>query len=159
MKVSGRIFTVLINPPRKMYARTLIVNYPIRFSSTRALPGQHQNGASLASISPSTQVSRSGRGRGDNVGIVRGGFFFCFSLTRGRVCGREQKKPKGNTLNTRGCSFGVPLSTRGAALHARHMAKTHRIREDAVLSTTEHERVPYTHATRCTQRYKSTYTH
>ena len=38
---------------------------------------------------------------------------------------------KKGTLKTRGCSFGVPLNMRG----------------------------PYTQAKRCTQRYKSTYTH
>ena len=60
------------------------------------------------------------------------GCFFCFSLTRGRVCGRKQKNRQENTLNTRGCSFWVPLNTRGA-LHARHTTKTH----------TEHERVQF----------------
>ena len=86
--------------------------------------------------------------------------FFVSRLFGPRVCGRQEKKRKKNTLSTRGCSFWVPLNTRGGALHARHMAKnTHWTREGAVLSTTEHERVPYTDATRCTRRYKSTYTH
>ena len=74
------------------------------------------------------------------------------------AAGRKEKRKK-NTLSTRWCSFWVPLNTRGA-LHARHTAKnTHWTRQGAVLGNTEHERVPYTHATRCTQRYKSTYTH
>ena len=52
--------------------------------------------------------------------MVRGGFF-CFSLTRGRVCGRQQKQSKQK--------------------HTEH----ERVQ---FWGTTEHERVPYTHATR-----------
>ena len=70
------------------------------------------------------------------------GSFFCFSLTRGRVCGRQQKQKQKNTLNTRGCSFGVPLNTRGPYTNAtrqEHKLNTrvcsfeyHWTREDAL---------------------------
>ena len=71
----------------------------------------------------------------------------------------SKKKQKTSTLNTRGCSFWVPLNTRGGLTHTPLGKNTHWTRECAVLSTSEHVKVPYTHATRCTQRYKSAYTH
>ena len=85
--------------------------------------------------------------------------FFCFSLTRASCMRPAGKKTKKTHWAREGAVFGYQW-TREDALHARHTAKnTHWTREGAVLSTTEHERVPYTHATRCTQRGKSTYTH
>ena len=81
--------------------------------------------------------------------------FFCFSLTRGRVCGQQQKKEKKNTLNTRGCSFWVPLNTRG-------WPYTYVTRQKHTLNTRgcslEYQ---WTRegATRWTQMYKSTCTH
>ena len=54
------------------------------------------------------------------VSNVRGGFF-CFSLTRAHVCGRqEERKTKTHTLSTRGCSFGYER----VALHARYTIYT-----------------------------------
>ena len=50
--------------------------------------------------------------------------FFCFSLTRGRVCGRQQKKSKQkNILYTRGCRFEVPLNTRWGLTRTPHGKK------------------------------------
>ena len=89
----------------------------------------------------------------------KGTLFFCFSLTRASCMRPAGKKRKKTHWAREGAVFGYHW-TREGALHARHTAKnTHWTREGAVLSTTEHERVPYTHATRCTQRYKSTQTH
>ena len=87
--------------------------------------------------------------------------FFCISLTRVscmRPAGKNKKRYK-NTLSTRGCSVWVSLNTRGGLTRAPLRKNPHPTRDGAVLRTTEHERVPYTHDTRCSQRYKSTYTH
>ena len=48
------------------------------------------------------------------------GALFCFSLPRGH--GRQQKKQNKHTLNTRGCSFGVPLNSRGCLTRTPHGA-------------------------------------
>ena len=74
---------------------------------------------------------------------------FFFSLTRGS-CMRpaEKKNEKKHTEHERVQCLGTTEHERGPYTHATRQ-KTH----------TEHERVPYTHATRCTQRYKSTYTY
>ena len=49
-------------------------------------------------------------------------FCFCFLLTRGSCMRPTAKNKQNTTLNTRACSFVVPLNTRGA-LHVRHTAK------------------------------------
>ena len=67
------------------------------------------------------------------------------------------KEQKTNTLNSRGCSFGVPLNTRGV-LHARHTAKKHTLHTRGCSFEPHWTREGASHA-RHTQRYKSTYTH
>ena len=86
--------------------------------------------------------------------------FFVSRLLGPRVCGRQEKKKrkKKHTEHERVQFLGTTEHERGPYTHATRR-KTYWTREGAVLSTTEHERVPYTHATRCTRRYKSTYTH
>ena len=62
----------------------------------------------------------------------KGTLFFCFSLTR-TSCMRPAGKKTKNTLSTRGCSFWVPLNTRGGLTRTPHGENTH----------TEHERVQF----------------
>ena len=66
----------------------------------------------------------------------------------GLVYAAGREKNEKNTLSTRGCSFWVTLNTKGGLARTPHSKNTHLTREGEVLSTTEHERMPYTHATR-----------
>ena len=60
------------------------------------------------------------------------------ALLGGRVCGRQQKKmQKQNKLSTRGCSFGVPLNTRGDLTRTPH-GKKHILNTRGCLTRTPH---------------------
>ena len=86
-----------------------------------------------------------------------GDSFFCFSLTRAscmRPAGKKKRKKK--TLSTRGCSFWVPLNTRGCLTRTPHGEKHTLNTRGCSFEYHWTREVPYTHATRCTQRYKST---
>ena len=89
--------------------------------------------------------------------------------SRAKLTNRKRSNFKSNGINTTNtwerCApnlnflerlqFWVPLNTRGGLTRTSHGKITHWTREGALLSTTEHEAMPYTHATRCTQRWKA----
>ena len=78
-----------------------------------------------------TRLARNAKGR----------LFFCFSLTRGRVCGRQQKKEiKKKHWTREGAVLGYHWTREGGLTRTPHGKNTHSTREGVVLSTNEHDR-------------------
>ena len=60
-----------------------------------------------------------------SVNPYKGRFFFVSRLLRVVYAASSKKQKQKNTMNTRGCSFWVPLNTRGGLTRTQHGKDTH----------------------------------
>ena len=77
--------------------------------------------AILKNLEPPAE--RSTRKRENATEKHKATLFFVSRLLGPRVCGRQEKKTKKNTLSPRGCSFWVPLNTREGLTRTPHGKK------------------------------------